>query len=84
MEIDRGIGVQSAMEKSRDTARMALAGRAGKDDVAGRHLARFEHGLQALYQDGHARQIVRHAPTMEAAIVDHAGEGVSLPAFGVG
>ena len=84
MEIDRGIGAQSAMQERRDAARMALAGRAGEDDVARRHLARFEHGLQALYQDGHARQIVRHAPTMDAAVVDHAGEGVALPAFGVG
>ena len=84
MEIDRGIGAQSAMQERRDAARMALAGRAGEDDVARRHLARFEHGLQALHQDGHARQIVGHAPAMEAAVVDHAGEGVALPAFGVG
>src|SRR4029453_4262429 len=34
MEIDRGIGTQSAMQEGRDAARMALAWRAGEDDVA--------------------------------------------------
>jgi hypothetical protein len=82
MEIDRGVGAQSAMQERRDTARMALAGRTGEDDVAQRRLARLEHGLQALHQDGHARQVVGHAPAMQAAVVDHAGKGIALPTLG--
>ena len=39
MEIDRGVGAQPAMQQRRHAARMALAGRAGEDDVARRRAA---------------------------------------------
>jgi hypothetical protein len=79
VEIDSGVGPQTTMQERRDTARMPFAGRAGQNDVSQRLLPLGQDSRQTLDQDGDARQIISHTPAIEAAVVDGACEGVTLP-----
>src|SRR3954471_6477184 len=60
---------------------MALAGRAGEDDVARRATPARQGHPQAFDHDRDAAQIIGRAPTVDAPVVDHAGEGIALPAL---
>ena len=77
MEIDRGIGRNPPCRSAETPRAWRLLGVLGEDDIARRHLARFEHGLQPA--PGWPRPTDRRPrPAMDAAVVAHAGEGSRL------
>jgi len=80
VQVDARVRPQPRMEQRGDAAGVALARRAGDDQVApGRDACGIQQFCRAHHR-GHAREIVGHAPAIQAPVLDHAGERVVPPA----
>ena len=84
VQIDRGVGRAAVLQRCGHTPRVALGGRAGGDDVPGRPQAGIDDDPDGLGHDGDAGEVVGHAPAVDPALGDGAGEGVVLPAVQAG